>query len=397
MLVLIHIIPQDKFFCTYIEDIYKIGEEANNKIFIRGNVCDTELFQTSRPVEYLGYDKDHIIERLKVISPQDKLFVSWYDVFIADAIIKSGIQCKVYAYLMGGEFYNDPAEYHDFWTYDCKTRYYIRRHQRQHGVLAFPIRTIYKLPFYLYDSYKHSKEIKRRYQHKLETLRRLDYIVTPKNNTAEIDFIKKMYPTFHAEHAFGGFDQNVDIAQSIKYEFVDKTNKPIIVLLGNSGDPMNNHMDALKYFNSDRFVDSKIICPLSYGNKVYIAFIEKWLNNKLGSRFIALKTYMKRDDYVRFLSSVDVIVMNHNRQQAFGNTITALCLGKPVYMKKNSVVYSLLNNLRLRHVYDINELKNSNIDEIRLQAYKDRDDTFHKISLLLSEKTRLSDLRMLLH
>ena len=391
-----HIIPQDKFFCTYIEDIYKIGEEANNVIFVRGNVGDSELFQSSRPVEYLGNDEGYFIERLKVINTEDKLFVSWYDIFIADAIIKSGIRCKVYAYLMGGEFYNDPAEYHDFWTFDRKTRYYIRRKQRQHGVLAFPYWTMYKLPYYLYDSYKHSKEIKKSYQHKLETLRRLDYIVTPKNNTAEIGFIKKLYPTFHAEHVFGGFDQNVEVAQSIKYEYEDKANRPVTVLLGNSGDPMNNHMDAIKYFKSGRLIDSKIICPFSYGNKPYIAFIERWLNNKLGSRFIALKTYMKRDDYVRFLSTIDVVVMNHNRQQAFGNTITALCLGKPVYMKKTSVVYSMLKNMGLRHVYDINELKNSNIDEIRLQAYRDREYTIHTISLLLSEEARLTDLRILL-
>ena len=391
-----HIIPQDKFFYTYIEDIYKIGEEANNVIFVRGNAGDSELFQTARPVEYLGYDERHIIERLKVINAEDKLFVSWYDIFIADAIIKSGIRCKVYAYLMGGEFYNDPAEYHDFWTYDSKTRYYIRRNQRQHSVLAFPFRTIYKLPYYIYDSYKHSKVIKEKYQHKLETLKRLDYIVTAYGNTAQIDFIKKLYPTFHAEHAFGGFDQNVDIAQSIKYEFEDKTNKSFTVLLGNSGDPMNNHMDAIKHFRFGRFVDSKIICPLSYGDKEYITFIEKWLTHKLGSRFIALKTYMKRDDYVKFLSTIDIVVMNHNRQQAFGNILTALCLGKPVFMKKASVVYSLLKDMRLRHVYDINELKHSNVDEIRLQAYRDRDDTIHTISLLFSEEARLANLRNLL-
>ena len=230
----------------------------------------------------------------------------------------------------------------------------------------------------------------------MDTLKRLDYIVAPKNDEAEIVFINQLYPELRAEHAFGGFDQNVDLAQSIKYEFEDKTNKPLTVLLGNSGDPSNNHMDAIKHFKSDRFVDSKIICPLSYGDNAYIAFIEKWLNSKLGSRFIALKTYMKRDDYVRFLSAVDVVVMNHNRQQAFGNTITALCLGKPVYMKKKSVVYSLLKDMGLLHVYDISKLKSSNIDEIRLQAYKDREDTIHKIALLFSEETRLKYLRKLL-
>lgn len=391
-----HIIPQDKFFNAYVEDIYKIGEEANSIIFVRGNADEYKVFQTTRPVEYLGYDERHILERLKMIKAEDKLFVSWYDTFIADIIIKSAIKCKVYAYLMGGDFYNDPPEYHDFWLYDRKTRYYIRRNQRQHGVLAYPLRSMYKLPFYLYDSYKHSKLIKERYRHKMDTLHRLDYIVTPSYNAAEIDFIKKLYPKCHAQHAFGGFDQNVDITKGIEYEYIDKKGKPLTILLGNSGDPTNNHVDALKFLKSGRLADSKVFCPLSYGNNAYIDFVEKNFSTKIGSRFVALKSFMERGEYVRFLSNIDIFVFNHNRQQAFGNIITALSLGKPVFMKKQSIVFSVLMDIGIRHIYDIKELNRADLDEIRILSYRDRNETYQKISDVLSDRTRRTELRALL-
>lgn len=391
-----HIIPQDKFFHTYIEDVYKIGEEANNIFFVLGNEGDSNFFHTDRPVEYLGYDENFILEKLSQIKAIDKLFVAWYDVFIADIIIKSGIQCKVYSFLTGGEYYNDPPEYHDFWTYDSQTRYFIRRKMRQHGVLAFPFRTIYKLPYYIYDSFKHSREIKKKYRHKLATLERLDYIVTPKNAHAEVNFIRKLYPTCHAKHAIGDYDQNVDLAGGVEYDFEDKSGKPLNILLGNSADPMNNHMDALKYLRNKRFANCKIFCPLSYGVEEYKEYITNWLKKTLEDRFVPLYSYMMREEYIKFLTTIDVVVMNHNRQQASGNIISALVLGKPVFMKKRSVLYSMLKDINIHHVYDINELKKLNIDKIRLQAYMERDETLKKISNAFSEEVRLVSLKNLL-
>lgn len=391
-----HILPQDKFFRSYIEDIYKIGEEANNIFFVLGKEGDSILFSTERPVEYIGLEKGHIIDRLKTIKPSDKLFVAWYDMSMADLIIESGIECKVYSFLMGGEYYNDPPEYHDFWLYDHKTRYYIRCKRRNHGVLAFPLRTMYKLPYYLYDAYKHSKRIKEQYNHKLATLKRLDYIIASKEDTAEIEFIKKLYPTCHAEHAIGTFNQNLDLAGNFNYEFEEKQNKPLKILLGNSGDPTNNHMDAIKYFKSSRLSNSQIYCPLSYGDKKYIEYLETWMNRQLGKRFFSLNSFMARDEYIKFLSAIDIVVMNHNRQQAVGNTISALVLGKPVFMKKNSVTYSMLKRMNVRHVYDIKKLHHANIDEIILQAYRDRKEIIKNLSRFFSEDARLGALRELL-
>ena len=391
-----HLIPQDKFFCSYIEDIYKIGEEANNIFFVWGKDGESVMFSTERHVEYIGYDKAQIIKRLQIISPSDKLFVAWYTITTADIIIESGIQCKVYSFMMGGEFYDDPPEYHDFWLYDFKTRYYIRRKRRQYSIWALPFRRIYKLPYYLYISYKHSNFISEQYRHKLDTLKRLDFIITPKEDIAEINLIKKLYPTCRAEHAIGTFNQNVDLASSIVYKYEEKQNKPIRVLLGNSGDPTNNHMDAIKYMKSPRLCDCEIYSPLSYGDKAYIDFIEKWMRKKIGKRFVSLNSYMNREEYLNFLSTIDLVVMNHNRQQAVGNIISALVLGKPVFMKKNSVTYKMLKRMNVSNVYDIKTLLHVDIDMVRLQAYKNREETIKALFQYFSEIVRLTYLKNLL-
>ena len=48
-----HIITQEKFFNTYIEDIYRLGLQDENVIWVRGTEGKNDFFQTDRPVEYI--------------------------------------------------------------------------------------------------------------------------------------------------------------------------------------------------------------------------------------------------------------------------------------------------------------------------------------------------------
>ena len=104
-----HIITQEKFFHAYIEDIYRIHEEDNNVIWVRGTEGKNDFFQTDRPVEYIGTDAAYIRKKLSQLKPEDKLFVSWYDTFIGDIILSMGLPNPLYVYLLGAEFYSFPS------------------------------------------------------------------------------------------------------------------------------------------------------------------------------------------------------------------------------------------------------------------------------------------------
>ena len=71
-----HIITQDKFFDAYIEDIYKLHQEANNVFWVRGEKGEMPWLTSKRKVEYLGNDQTKYVDKLRTLKPEDKLFVS---------------------------------------------------------------------------------------------------------------------------------------------------------------------------------------------------------------------------------------------------------------------------------------------------------------------------------
>jgi hypothetical protein len=131
-----------------------------------------------------------------------------------------------------------------------------------------------------------------------------------------------------------------------------------LILLGNSADISNNHLDMFlllkKIKNRYNFA---IICPLSYGKHKY--HTEKIINigkNLFGKRFIPLLDYIEPEIYLQLLKKIDIAIMNHKRQQAAGNISLLLSLGKLVYLNKTGLYKKLADNAI--HISSIVELKN---------------------------------------
>ena len=103
----------------------------------------------------------------------------------------------------------------------------------------------------------------------------------------------------------------------------------------------------------------KIICPLSYGNETYKKNIINIGNNMLGERFEPLVEFMNIDDYISKIVSCKVVIMNHVRQQAFGNIITMLYLGAKVFLREENPIYIFLKN-QGASVYSIHDLEKNN-------------------------------------
>ncbi len=58
------------------------------------------------------------------------------------------------------------------------------------------------------------------------------------------------------------------------------------------------------------------------------------------------------DDYIKFQNTLDIAIFNHKRQQAMGNTISLLGMGKTVYLRSDVTHWSFLQSIGLT-VYDI--------------------------------------------
>lgn len=108
------------------------------------------------------------------------------------------------------------------------------------------------------------------------------------------------------------------------------------ILVGNSRDPSNNHLDVLHHLNKAG-ISNTIILPLSYGEPKTLEV----LREKYGTRntIVFLTDYLSRQDYFKIIQHCKVAVFGHIRQQALGNINQCLLQGSKVFFFKDSIVY----------------------------------------------------------
>jgi hypothetical protein len=388
-----HIITQDKFFYTYIEDIYRLREESNNIIWVRGVKENNAFFHTERPVEYLGNDPKYYRQKLKLLKPGDKLFVSWYDSFIGTLILESGIQNLVYVYLMGAEFYSSPYWVHAKWLFDPLTKWKVYKTQ------LLPRFFPKGKPWLWYKCknwWKFKRDTRSEYLAKLETIKRIDYIVITEHSGPEIELVKQLYPGCTARHVVGSFDQNYDLAKQLPIIPVPEKERAIKILFGNSSDPSGNQLDGFRYIKSRLKGPYEIYSFLSYGDLQCRNWTIEYGRKLFKQSFFPITDYMDRTTFVGFVQQMDVVMMFHNRQQAEGNIMTALALGKPVFMKPENPQYDMLKRMGVKSVYDVHKMHQIDLLNAIVDAQKNRDATMRAIELEYSEASRLNHLRNLL-
>lgn len=120
------------------------------------------------------------------------------------------------------------------------------------------------------------------------------------------------------------------------------------ILLGNSADPSNNHMETLERLLPFKDQNIKIYAPLSYGDQNHAKTVVSQGKAWFGDKFIPMTDFMPFEQYLEFLNSIDVAIFNHKRQQAMGNTITLLGMGKTVFMRSDVSHWRFLNSLGIK-------------------------------------------------
>ena len=109
----------------------------------------------------------------------------------------------------------------------------------------------------------------------------------------------------------------------------------LYILVGNSADPSNNHIESFEKLLPYKDEDIKIFVPLSYGDQSHAKQVIEIGKSWFGDKFVPITSFMVFDEYMKFLASVDVAIFNHKRQQAMGSTITLLGMGKTVYIRSD--------------------------------------------------------------
>jgi dTDP-N-acetylfucosamine:lipid II N-acetylfucosaminyltransferase len=150
------------------------------------------------------------------------------------------------------------------------------------------------------------------------------------------------------------------------------------ILLGNSTDPSNNHIEAFEIVQKSGLQPEMITSILSYG--IYESYKEKVITvgkKMFGGNFCGVTKFLPLIEYLKILDGIDFAVFNHKRQEAMGVTIQLLSLAKPIFFNPQSPAYQSLirrgyyvfNILELEKFKDIKTLDLRKNRELLLKEY----------------------------
>lgn len=148
-----------------------------------------------------------------------------------------------------------------------------------------------------------------------------------------------------------------------EFHLPERKNTTLNIQIGNSADPSNNHIDALERLLPFKKENIYIFVPLAYGQQEYAKEVIKKGEEWFGDKFKPLLEFMPFEEYLPFLASIDIAIFNHKRQQAMGNTITLLGLGKVVYLRSDTTQWDFFKEKNI-HVRDIEKLNKLEREEV---------------------------------
>ena len=142
---------------------------------------------------------------------------------------------------------------------------------------------------------------------------------------------------------FYSFMYPSNMYKAVDLIYSKESNNYLNIQIGNSADSSNNHLEILEKLK--KYKNIKIYCPLSYGDSKYAKYVGDKGKEIFGDNFIPMFDFLEYNEYLKFLSTIDIAIFAHNRQQAVGNIMSLLSLKKTVYLKEKVTTYEMLQNL----------------------------------------------------
>lgn len=303
---ILHVMILDKFLAPFIDFIDEyFGRENHHYVFINNQEYRFGLTREHN-VEFLNTDDEIFITLLGYMQRAEKIILHglWRDRVDILLYFNQELLKKCYWIMWGGDFY-------------------------------FP-----------------EKQTKIRH----EVIKNMGYLVT--GTTGDYVLAREWYDT-QGQHLnwLGFYPSNLYVERDIIRNDDDEC---IVILVGNSATRTNNHFEIFESLLKFKNDNIKLLVPLSYGDSAYAESVIKKGHALFSDKFFPLTKFIPLEEYMNILMSVDIAVFKHNRQQAAGNTIQLLGMGKKVYLDKRST----LNNVFRER--GINVFDCENIDLSRL-------------------------------
>ncbi|MFA5392081.1 MAG: TDP-N-acetylfucosamine:lipid II N-acetylfucosaminyltransferase [Candidatus Paceibacterota bacterium] len=135
---------------------------------------------------------------------------------------------------------------------------------------------------------------------------------------------------------------------------VKRDNGKTYIQVGNSADPALNHLEVFSKLKKYKDKAIEIICPLAYGNEGYGDKVIEEGTKIFGNKFNPVVELVSFEKYSELLTKIDIAIFSYEGQQALGNILILLGLGKKVYIRDDITSWKLCSDLGLK-VYSLNK------------------------------------------
>lgn len=156
---------------------------------------------------------------------------------------------------------------------------------------------------------------------------------------------------------------NNPIAQYIEKPYKHVKNDPYKIMINNSTDETTLEMlDILSKYKDENIIITTNLSYETYGQtNVKEQIIQKG-KEIYGNKFKPILKWQSPQQYVKFLSSVDIYISNQNRQQGVGNMSALMLLGKKIFVKSATTTYSGFSKMGIK-VFDVAAIKKMSFEE----------------------------------
>lgn len=125
------------------------------------------------------------------------------------------------------------------------------------------------------------------------------------------------------------------------------------ILIGNSANPSNNHLDIFEKLQSLGIKERELIIPINYGGSEVWRDTIQHKAKELGDVYLnIICDYMPASDYYNLIGRCAYAIFYHERQQAMGNIYFLLESGCKIFLSETSTTYRYLKE-RNFYVYSV--------------------------------------------
>lgn len=188
-------------------------------------------------------------------------------------------------------------------------------------------------------------------------------------------FLKKIsYLSVVLPEEFEMVKKNFNQLKFYPFRYVDKDNGALnhnilsptkSILLGNSLDPANNHIDILQSLENLK-VNCKVYIPISYPDVPgpYKKRLKEFAKRLQHVTPIFLEEFIPREKYFAIINECSIAFFGHIRQQAVGNILHMLCEGRKIFLYKDSIAYKHFCNAGAKIFSIENDLEPTIFDSV---------------------------------